>query len=161
MKVKLMNELKIQRQLIEAIQALGGYAYKASHRFMGGVADLDITLPDYRHWKWEIKYLPQVPSKGKVTVRLSPLQEQFIRDIHKAGGCAGWVCVVRDPANKEGINYWILMGVTERGPHTFDLNDRHQINVIWKNRGQPWPIPYIMSYMESAHAVQRKRYRRI
>lgn len=90
-----MQELDIQRELIKATIVQGGEAFKMSNRFLVGVPDLFVQLPNHPTALIEVKYEQRKKMDGIVHVCLTGPQQNRIRLIQKAGGVAGWVLVVR------------------------------------------------------------------
>src|SRR6185312_12383623 len=99
-----MNELGIQRLLVEACITQGGFAHKMSNRFLVGVPDLFVKMPDWPTTIVEVKYAPKVRRDGTVALELSPHQSRHIARIQLAKGHAGWLVVAR--GDKPGRYFW-------------------------------------------------------
>lgn len=65
------------------------YVVVLSERFKGGVPDLYIQAPQYEGMFLELKWI-ETTKAPPYKVDLSPLQRNFMRRIHDAGGAAGW-----------------------------------------------------------------------
>lgn len=90
-----MNELGIQRELVKAAIAEGGFAFKSASTHMLGVVDLWVQLQRLPGMYIEVKFARKFVGKPPyATLELTPHQARFIRRNQRAGGYAGWVMVV-------------------------------------------------------------------
>ena len=138
-----MLEVELQSRLIDAAKDAGGFGKKLSSKFLVGVSDLLIQLPNFPTVLIECKcdHAP-VNESTLVRVSTSPLQRKFLGDFSSAGGVGG-VCLF--VANKKGRNpdwFWFLA--------TSDILineitfDRLKTRAKVRRRGQPWPIEEIV-----------------
>jgi len=88
-----MLERTVERYLVEMVKQLGGKAYKFTSPGTSGVADRLVVLPGNRVWFVELK---------SPTGRLTPLQENFARDI-KSLQC-NYACL----HSKEEVREWLI-----------------------------------------------------
>lgn len=84
-----MNELSLQKELIEAVEQRAGAGHKMSHRFLVGVADLLIKLPRHPAVLLENKHDRLGPRTAVVRVEPTVLQLRFLRYFKKAGMLCG------------------------------------------------------------------------
>lgn len=99
-----MNELDAQRLVIESVHSHGGFAVKLSHRFMVGVSDLLVQIPDLPTGLWEVK-MDDLPKQNDY-VQLKPTAKQvrFLEKFKKAGGHSGLISFVR---TRNSLSVWI------------------------------------------------------
>jgi hypothetical protein len=97
-----MNELRLQRKLIEKAKAEGGFAMKMSHKFMIGVPDLIIQLPHHPTAFVEVKILKYKNWPEQVRLKMTAQQRKFLKRLQKAGGLAGWIVGIEHLA---GLSY--------------------------------------------------------
>ncbi len=85
-----MNELGMQALIVDAVNGSGGFARKLSNRFLVGVVDLLVKLPDYPAGVLEVKQR-DLPRDNNLTWKLDVTgpQQRFLRDAHGAGMPAG------------------------------------------------------------------------
>jgi len=85
-----MKEIDLQKRCIDAVREMGGFAQKMSNRFLVGVPDLLIQLPEKNTTFWEVK------RRGSVYQNPDPRPKQkiWLRDFVKAGGVGGVVYFV-------------------------------------------------------------------
>jgi hypothetical protein len=86
-----MTEAEIERYFVQAVKALGGYAYKFRSVSQRGVADRIACMPNGEAWFVELK---------KPGGKLSPLQKLFADDMMALGQryCCLW--------SKEDVDQW-------------------------------------------------------
>ena len=87
-----MNESTCENIFIKDVRAQGGVAVKLRHRFMAGLPDLFVKMPD-RHLGVfiECKYEPWPKRKTTIALKLTPLQRDFLRRMQGVSQSAGWV----------------------------------------------------------------------
>ncbi len=140
-----MIETKFQRHLVEAAEALGGYAKKLSHRTLVGVPDLLVKLPAYPACLIECKRVSRKRQRLKTegeyvqfTPAVTALQDQHLLSFKRAGGISGLVVLIEgswpqlifaEPYSE------IYRGGTVRCPVS---------KLIWRRRGEEWPIETII-----------------
>lgn len=90
-----MNELQLQRLVIQAAKSVGGTGWKLSNKFLVGVPDLLICLPGQPISIWEAKLNDKPLVVTEVTLKLTPLQEKTLSDLDNAGGFCGVISFLR------------------------------------------------------------------
>lgn len=102
------SELAFQSELVKAINAAGGHAFKTSNRFLAGVPDIHFSWNKskvksaYIECKFQRFNRPFHGDAEAVRLKITPLQQDFIDKETKAGGhgaCAA--CVVWEDC------YWV------------------------------------------------------
>lgn len=86
-----MEEVDLQKEVIKSVISAGGYGHKLSNRFITGVADLLIKLPDCVATVLEVKFGRYVvPLRApKIAVEITSPQARFLRGYHNAGMVVG------------------------------------------------------------------------
>ena len=83
-----MNELDCQKWVCDVVNARGGRAHKLSHRFVVGVSDLLVKLPNKPAALIEAK-LQRIGKTTKSTFEfkmdVTPIQQSFMRGYYLAG----------------------------------------------------------------------------
>jgi hypothetical protein len=131
-----LNELDIQRQLLDACIDAGGDGFKTSNRFLKGVLDLYLMLPPFPHLWLELKYEKHMNRSGEMRINMTPHQHNFARRVNSKGGIATCALVV----NCGNGQYQI--GVV---PHNIiNTTKFYKFPGITKMRGDKWPIQRIM-----------------
>lgn len=100
-----MNELAAQSLVINAVRGAGGFGVKLAHKFLAGVPDMLLCLPRQQIGIWECKISDAPKRDNRITLKLTDLQEKFLRDLDVAGGYCGVVSFLRD-GNKLLMNAW-------------------------------------------------------
>lgn len=80
------RELFYQSLILKVVKGMGGQGFKLANKFKSGVPDLLIKLPGQLALMAEIKYdtLPKGSlARSEARIRLTPLQEKFLRDYAK------------------------------------------------------------------------------
>lgn len=94
--MKNRKETDLQKLAIDAVNERGGFAFKMSHRFLIGVADLFIKLPDHPVKLLEVKQTVLAPgSEHRFDPGLTVLQERFLKDARAAGVDVGILSFVQ------------------------------------------------------------------
>ena len=147
-----MNELKFQSELVKAALAEGGYAHKLSNRFLAGIPDLLVKLPDYSACLIECKHIRRKHRSDYVTFtpKVTALQNINMLDFQKAGGASGLAVLIED--------VWPQLIFAE--PYSA-IYSRGAIkcpttSLLTRNRGEPWPIKAIVRAVVSMHASIRE-----
>lgn len=152
-----MNELGIQRLLVDAALDDGAFAFKASHRFLKGVLDLSVQYEGLVHVWIEVKYEPRfqtrlkrvdldaadwnkIKDREQVRVELTPHQRTFTANTHRTGGAAGFLMVV---AMKNG-RYALAAGARPPSHGVLYLDGTWWI----KERGGRWPIREVVRSLQ-------------
>lgn len=94
-----MNELGLQKLVIDAVRRDQGFGFKLSNKFLIGIPDLFLHLPVFGTGLWEVKLNDKPKVAESVKLNVTPLQEKVLTDYEKAGGCAGVISFIRTPAN--------------------------------------------------------------
>lgn len=88
-----MRELKFQTKLVKSTRAQGGYARKLSHRFVIGIPDLIVHIPNYAPFLLEVKYFPEVSPNSNKLIPTTPKQQLELTEFNSvnidAGSTAG------------------------------------------------------------------------
>ena len=91
-----MKEIDVQREMIEACFDLNGTGNKLSNRFLTGVCDLLLKLPDWSAALIEVKITEAPKVAASIPVTLTMPQLRFLRKYSHAGMIAGVAsCVTR------------------------------------------------------------------
>lgn len=102
-----MKELDIQTKTIKAVEAAGGAAVKLSNRFLIGVADLLIKLPEIPTMLMEVKLNLMPIQKETVNLDTTKLQQDFLRSFGKAGVDCGVISFLwKKDKGGNCINIW-------------------------------------------------------
>lgn len=91
-----MNELAIQKLIVDAVRRGGGFSFKLANRFLIGVPDVLIQLPVRGTSLWEVK-VNDVKASGTTAVKITLHQYNFLRDYAEAGGKCGLISILRSP----------------------------------------------------------------
>jgi hypothetical protein len=91
-----MNELQAQSLVVNAVRIYDGFGVKLAHKFLVGIPDLLLCLPNQPIGLWEVK-IDNVPKRDNyITLKLTQLQEKTLNDLNKAGGYCGVISFLRD-----------------------------------------------------------------
>lgn len=142
-----MNEREFQRCLVQESERAGGYAFKMSNRFMVGVPDLFIKIPDFPVVLLECKMGRPVrnvhypSSRFTSSTGVTAQQARHLKRAQQAGVAAGWaVCVPGESGNCKiyvSVDVSGALGdVDAKGPNEFV-----------RLRGRPWPVREIVEYV--------------
>lgn len=96
------TELSLQTDTVKAVIDAGGFAFKMSHKFKVGVADLFVKLPGLPAAFFEVKYGEAPKTRDCVNLDATPLQKKFIRDARSAGMASGFLSFLRR-SNEIGV----------------------------------------------------------
>lgn len=143
-----MNELKFQKNLVDAANNFGGHGFKANNRFLVGVADLSIKLPDYPHIFLECKKHNTLT--GTQNTGLTPHQREFLKNYRKAGGVAGWVTFAPVKGQRD---YYDIFASTDVSAVRVDFDA--SMDFYCKHRGGLWPIEWIVNQIVKGHGVHK------
>lgn len=80
-----MNEVKIQRHILDLNEERGGYGWKLSNAFVSGVPDLLLFVPGFVPCVAEVKYIGIKERDFDVQVGLTPLQNQRLLWVEEQG----------------------------------------------------------------------------
>ena len=83
-----MNELDAQRLICKSAVSGGGFAFKMSNRFLVGVPDLLVKIPQYPTMLIEVK-LDKSKVKDPIDVEVTPTQGGYLRRARAAGMVTG------------------------------------------------------------------------
>lgn len=127
----MINELHFQSQVIDDIIGYNpkAWAIKLAHRFLAGIPDLLIKVPDYDALFIETKVTR--PTKNGIKVETTPLQRATMHMMNRAGlKVAVWVLV-------DGI------GIVRC---TYDVTDiKKWDNALTRVRGKGWPVEELLT----------------
>lgn len=135
-----MLELPFQTALIKAAKAEGGYAIKMSNRFLVGIPDLLVKLPDYPTCLIECKRNANKGSEKDVqfTPGVTALQSHNLSNFQKAGGVSG-IAVLIDGS-------WPQLIFADAYDRLYEKATIKCVKsgLILRNKGKPWPIKEII-----------------
>lgn len=147
------SELQMQKETVDAVRTVGGFAHKMSNRFLIGVADLLIKLPQTEHpaMVLEVK-INKLPLKTKtITLNVSPLQERYLCDAAAAGMPAGVLSFVKGPNRMLMVS---MMNIADAFAVDYKVNleDRH-VTIPLGQRG-PVILKVLQDFAASHEAVR-------
>lgn len=90
-----LNELKLQRLVVDAVTQHGGFAFKMSNRFLAGIPDLFVQIPAYPTSIWEVKISQPAQTRGYCNMKVTPLQWQALSRHRAAGGLGGVISFLK------------------------------------------------------------------
>ena len=126
------NELYFQKKLIDAAEKLGGYGFKMSNRFLVGVVDLLIQLPNCPTLLLEVKQKALTPGTKLVNVGLRPLQSAHLAKHLRSGGYGGWVMIAWLPNGER----WVMYS-PDLGRLKFNIEEYKELSCHMK-KTTPW-----------------------
>ena len=137
------TELEVQKHLIDEVRNnLHGFAFKAANRFLVGVVDLFVQLPDHLGMWIEVKF--KRGARQQATLNLSQHQSRFLNNINRAGGCGGWVMAIDHGHGLHslcsGYEYETPSGALHLTPNNADWYSR--------GRGNGWPVKELVANIE-------------
>ncbi len=97
-----VDELKIQKMLVDAVVSAGGFGLKMSHRHLVGVPDLLLKLPGFDAAFVEVKQATEPRQKLSRVLAVTPLQLAYLQKTSAAGMPSGVLSVVQTP-DKFGV----------------------------------------------------------
>lgn len=82
-----MKELELQSMVVNLVKSRGGYAHKRSHKFLAGIADLLIKIPEHPAFIVEVKQRLLDASRIQTPILndVTALQKKDLRDAQAAG----------------------------------------------------------------------------
>jgi hypothetical protein len=119
------TELKYQKELVNATRAAGGYGIKMNNRFLAGVPDLLLKLP-----QWACTYYVEVKHEDfkcvptNLRIKLTELQRLEIKKMQAAGMQAGWAVFVTEKGKGP-----IVVSSSDYECRSIDLTDANF--VVW------------------------------
>jgi hypothetical protein len=121
------NELKLQKDVCQLIEAHDGFARKLSHRFVIGVADLLIKLPDHPAALLEVKR-NRYPAKAKtIVLDVTKQQRRFLWSAHCAGMSAGVLSFLQQPKQT-----WVSIVSIPALPEDCEIHiNHHPVEQLW------------------------------
>lgn len=90
----MIKETDVQLDVVHAVQEAGGAATKLSNRFLVGVVDLLVKLPDRPAMLVEVKKYGVPARSDTVSLDVTLKQWQFLYDYRRAGMAAGVLAVL-------------------------------------------------------------------
>ncbi len=132
------TEVYYQSQVIKdtLFTCKGAVAFKMAHRFISGIPDLLIKVPEYPVILVEMKLVKFNSLKTRsIKVQTTELQRRFMQDFEMAGiHCEVWI-VIEGGKNPEMI----------RAPYNSERVDLEEKSIVVRERGQKWPIMKFLS----------------
>lgn len=111
-----MNELDLQKLLCDVVNDAGGFAYKCNNRFMVGVVDLFVKLPDRPHARAPQGCAGFIEVKQRAftdrftnqafTLDVTRPQHNFLKRVDAAGVPAG-VASFMQKGTGSGLRLWL------------------------------------------------------
>lgn len=80
-----IKEINVQTKVVKAVVEHGGFAKKMSHRFLVGVPDLMVKLPDLPVALVEVKFDEHPKKSLTYTTEITHPQRAFLRESRAAG----------------------------------------------------------------------------
>jgi len=90
-----MNELDLQRLVVQSVKMNGGTGWKMSNKFLVGIPDLILCLPGQGIGVWEVKQTMMPKTVEHVILKPTALQEKVLNDVTEAGGFCGIISFIR------------------------------------------------------------------
>ena len=152
-----MNELQAQKLIVDAVLAYGGYATKLSHRFVIGIPDLLVKLPELPAMYLECKIRDEPKRIESFVLDVTPLQKRHLMDSWDAGmlsGCASftrvksrWIGLYVESTSWLASNEWTV-GVKNHEEIKNNLSKEAKYDAVCSilegfgrsnvDRGEPW-----------------------
>lgn len=142
-----MDELGYQKWTVDSVIGNGGHAHKMSHRFIVGVADLMIKLPQLPAALLEVK-LQHIGATTKLDhefqLDVTELQKRFLKRYHLAGMACGILSFIeRGRMGKKAAGAAVFsleqMDRTKYhvqvSDHAFDLTDNRLCAIVMQAVG--------------------------
>ena len=108
-----MKELELQSMIIDAVIDKGkGHAYKASSRFLVGVADVLIKLPQWSAGFLEVKQRDWPATDARFLLDVTHAQQIFLRRFNAAGMPCG-VASFLQMGTGAGFKLWLNISTWE------------------------------------------------
>ena len=140
------DETAYQRDIIHAVEQLGGWGKKLSNRFLIGIPDLGITLRPFGTTIVEVKKVDHSPTNSRAAqTGLTELQAINLRDIWKSGGNCGVILI--SPGGSGGaVKTWAYPGPAD----TYTPREFHECHLL-KTAKNPWVnlIPHLLQEMQN------------
>jgi len=127
----LINELHFQNQVIDDIIGYNSksWAIKLAHRFLAGIPDLLIKVPDYDPLFIETKVTR--PTKNGIKVETTPLQRATMHMMSRAG---------------LKVAVWVLVDEVGIVRCTYDVTTiKRWDNALTRVRGKGWPVEELLT----------------
>ena len=130
-------ELRYQKQIVDDVKFFDrrSYAIKMSNRFIAGIPDLLIKVPDYEILFVEVKYTVLPKTSSTVLVETTAIQKRTLKVMAGAGlAVAVWVFV--DVGKSTGIAKvgWDRTSI-----------DIDPAKLIYRPKGKIWPIKELLT----------------
>jgi len=129
------SELQYQTHLVKACKGVGGFAFKLSNRFLGGIPDLFLQMPNFPSLMVEVKLWKTLPKPGSnrpIANGLTALQKQTLMQMHLAGSHCGWLAICQ-----EGTSEYIY---TCQDPNHNPTVEEFRAKSVERKRGKSWPV---------------------
>ena len=127
----MISELHFQNQILEDVVNYNpkAWAIKLAHRFLAGIPDLLIKVPDHDVLFIETKIAK--PTKNGIKVETTPLQRATMQMMNRAG---------------LKVAVWILVDEVGLVRCTYDVTEmKRWNNVVTRVRGKGWPIEELIT----------------
>jgi hypothetical protein len=131
------KELRYQTQILEDVKSFDrrSFAIKMSNRFLGGIPDLLIKVPDYEIVFVEMKQVDLSPKSKTIKVETKPIQKVTLKLMERAGiSVAVWIVVSFDGTSGIARTTW------DTTTMKIDTD-----KLIYRPRGQIWPIKELIT----------------
>lgn len=122
-----MKEIDCQSLVIDAVRAHGGAAHKLSNRFLIGVSDLLVKLPDRPAALLEVKLNKFSSLAGLFGLDVTHLQKKFLNDYYDANMGCGVLSFIEH--NRKGIRGLYLAAFGLDSMHQTDYHVRREDHV--------------------------------
>lgn len=127
----MISELHFQNQILEDVVNYNpkAWAIKLAHRFLAGIPDLLIKVPDHDVLFIETKIAK--PTKNGIKVETTPLQRATMQMMNRAG---------------LKVAVWILVDEVGLVRCTYDVTEmKRWNNVVTRVRDKGWPIEELVT----------------
>lgn len=95
------QELKLQKEIIDSLEALGGKGHKMASQFYGGVPDLLLKSPGLHAMIVEVKDFDEIKPGMSRNSGVTPLQRNFMQSIHDTGAPKSVALMIRGKVDKD------------------------------------------------------------
>lgn len=113
-----MKEVDYQKFVLDIVRDAGGAGHKLSNRFLVGVSDLLIKLPDREAALIEVKlakFAPKTKPDHEFNLGVTVLQQEFLKKYNKAGMRTGIMSFVEHGRQKLWVGLFKLDTFDEPG----------------------------------------------
>jgi hypothetical protein len=96
-----VKEIALQKLVVDAVKANGGMAHKLSNRFLVGVADLLVKMPNGPATLLEVKQREWGPQLNRFILDVTVPQQRFLKNYADAGMTCGVMSFVQRGGRKD------------------------------------------------------------